>query len=68
MDVDLLLEVILRLLGVLKPSQLDQIKQKVKALEEQYEKDREDALVALQSGDIAALNRIIAKLLELQES
>ena len=68
MDIDLIVELIIKLLGVLNPSSLDQIKKKIKQLEEQHVKDKEEALAAIESGDVAALNRIISRLLDMSET
>lgn len=68
MDVNLLLQLLIKLLGVLSPSEIDTIKKEIAKMEEQYAKDRQEALVAIESGDVAALNRIINKLLDMSET
>jgi hypothetical protein len=67
-DVNLLLQLLIKLLGVLSPSEIDTIKKEIAKMEEQYAKDRQEALVAIESGDVAALNRIINKLLDMSET
>ena len=64
-DVGSIIELILKLLAILKPSELEKIKKEIEKLEKQHDKDRQEALAALQAGDVAALNLIICRLLEL---
>jgi len=61
----LILELILKLLPIIKPSDLEKIKSEISKLEEQREKDKQDALAAIKAGDIPALNLIISRILEL---
>ena len=64
-DIGLIVEFILKLLAILKPSELEKIKAEIEKLEKQHDKDKQEALAALQSGNVAALNLIICRLLEL---
>lgn len=64
-EIGLIIELILKLLAILKPSELDKIKAEIEKLEKQHDKDKREALAAIHSGDVAALNRIISKLLDL---
>lgn len=60
----LILELILKLLPMIKPSELEKIKGEIKKLEEEREKIRQEALAALKAGDMAALNKLLAQLLD----
>ena len=64
-DIGLIVEFILKLLAILKPSELEKIKVEIEKLEKQHDKDKQEALAALQGGNVAALNLIICRLLEL---
>lgn len=61
-EVGLVVELVLRLLSILKPSELEAVMKRLRELEEKRVKDRQDALAAL-GGNTAALNRIISQLL-----
>jgi len=61
----LILELILKLLPIIKPSELEKIKNEISKLEDEREKDKKEALAALKAGDIPALNLIISRILEL---
>jgi len=61
----LILELILKLLPIIKPSELEKIKNEISKLEDEHEKDKKEALAALKAGDIPALNLIITRLLDL---
>jgi len=64
-EISLILELILKLLPIIKPSDLEKIKSEISKLEEQREKDKQNALAAIKIGDMPALNRIIVRLLDL---
>lgn len=68
MDIDLIMELILRLLGILSPANLDKIKKKITELEEERVKTKQEALAALEAQpiNVAALERILSKLLDVQ--
>ena len=59
----LILELILKLLPMIKPSELEKIKDEISKLEEERAKDKQTALAAVH-GDSAAINAIIARVLD----
>lgn len=67
MDLDLIMELILRLLGMLSPANLDKIKKKITEQEEERVKTKQEALAALEAQpiDVATLQRVLAKLFDL---
>jgi uncharacterized protein Yka (UPF0111/DUF47 family) len=64
-QLSLILQIIAALLPLLKKDEWAELKKEIKKLEEEHDKTKQAALAALQSGDLAALNIIIGKLLEL---
>ena len=59
----LILELILKLLPMVKPSELEKIKDEISKLEDERAKDKQTALAAVH-GDPAAINAIIARVLD----
>ena len=61
-ELNLILELILKLLPIIKPSELDKIKNAIEKREKEIEQDNQDWLKAVSSDpiDIATLNRIWA--------
>lgn len=51
----------LELIKILKPEQRAIIQKKISELDEEYEKERQEILKAVESGDINTINRIIGK-------
>ena len=62
-EIGLILELILKLLPIIKPSELDKLKSEIEKREKEFEQDNQDWLKAISSDplDIATLNRIWAK-------
>lgn len=59
----LILELILKLLPMIKPSELEKIKGEIGKLEEERAKEKQTALAAVR-GDVAAINIIAARILD----
>ena len=62
-EISLILELILKLLPMVKPSELEKIKDEISKLEDERAKDKQTALAAVH-GDPAAINVIIARVLD----
>ena len=62
-ELGIILELILKLLPIIKPSELDKLKSEIEKREKEFEQDNQDWLTAISSDpvDVAALNRIWAK-------
>jgi hypothetical protein len=62
-DIGLILELILKLLPIIKPSELEKLKGEIEKREKEIEQDNQDWLKAISSDtvDVAELNRIWAK-------
>ena len=66
-EIGLVLQLILKLLPILKPSEITQLKGEMKKLEEDWNDTKQKLLKALEDGDLGAVNSIIANLLDLSE-
>jgi len=61
-ELGIILEIALKLIGILKPAEIDKIKKEIEKKEEENEKTRERLKKALHDGDIPALNSIFSDL------
>ena len=66
-EIGLVLQLILNLLPILKPSEVTQLKGELKKQEEEWNDTKQTLLKALEDGDLGAINSIIAHLLDLSE-
>ena len=66
-EIGLVLQLILKLLPILKPSEITQLKGEMKKLEEDWNDTKQKLLKALEDGDLGVVNSIIAHLLDLSE-
>jgi formate dehydrogenase maturation protein FdhE len=64
-DIGLILELILKLLPIIKPSELEKIKKEIEKLEKEHEEKKQKFIKALETGNIAELNLLLSELLEL---
>ena len=66
-EIGLVLQLILKFLPILKPSELTQLKGEMKKLEEDWDDTKQTLLKAIEDGDMGIINTIISKLLDLSE-
>jgi restriction endonuclease S subunit len=58
-EIGLILQLILQLIPIVKPSDLQKIKDEISKREKEIEEEKQEMLRALRDGDIAALNRLL---------
>lgn len=66
-EVGLVLQLILQLLPMLKPSEIAKLKEALVKFEEDWNEDKQKLLKALEDGDLHTINTVLAELLELYE-
>lgn len=64
-DIDMILALIIKLLSLLKPSQLEKIKAEIERMEKDHAEKKKKFIAALAASDLAALNQLISELIEL---
>lgn len=67
-EISLVLKLILQLLPLLKPSEMDRLKKQLTEIQEEWHEDKQALLQALEDGDLGTINTILAKLLDLYEN
>lgn len=66
-EIGLVLQLIMKLLPILKPSEVAQLEGELKNIKEEWEHDKQILLKALEDGDLDAINLLLSKLLDLSE-
>lgn len=66
-EIGMVLQLILKLLPILKPSEVTQLKGELKKIEEEWNETKQTLLKAIEDGDMGAINTILAHLLDLSE-
>ena len=64
-EIGLVLQLILKFLPILKPSEITQLKGELQKLEEEWDDTKQKLLKALEDGDLDTINLIVLKLLDL---
>lgn len=63
-NIDEIVTLILKVIGLIWPEQIDKIQKEFNENKEQYEKDRKEALVAILSGNSSKLTELVNKWLQ----
>ena len=66
-EIGMVLQLILKLLPILKPSEVTQLKGELKKQEEEWNVTKQLLLKALEDGDLGVINTVLAKFLDLSE-
>lgn len=66
-EIGLVLQLIMKLLPILKPSEITQLKGELKKQEEEWNDAKQILLKALEDGDMGTVNLILSRLLDLSE-